>query len=58
MGVISQVDGLTDWTSELVVVHKASGKLCIGIDPQQLNKALKHQAYQIPTVEDLLPEIN
>ena len=55
--VISTVEEPTDWTSGIVVVHKSNGSLRICIDPQQLNKGLKRRTYQVPTVEELLPEL-
>ena len=54
---ISTVEEPTDWTSGIVVVHKSNGSLRICIDPQQLNKGLKRRTYQVPTVEELLPEL-
>ena len=57
MDVISEIGEPTDWTSSLVVVHKPNGSLRICIDTQQLNKGLKRRTYQVPTVEELLPEL-
>ena len=39
------------------MVHKLNGSLRLCIDPQQLNKGLKRRTYQVPTVEELLPEL-
>ena len=43
----------TDWISSMTVVKKSNGKLCICLDPQHLNKAIKREYYQLPTIEDI-----
>ena len=57
LGVIEHVDGPTDWTSALVVVHKTNGALRICIDPHDLNPALKRNKHPVPTVDELLPDM-
>ena len=47
----------TDWVSNVVVARKKNGDLRICIDPHALNKALKRERYQLPTLEDILPEL-
>ena len=37
---------------------KKSGALRVCIDPQALNKALKRERYQLPVLDDLLPELS
>ena len=36
---------------------KSDGSLCLCIDPQALNKALRREVYPLPTVDDVLPEM-
>eukprot|EP00795_Rhopilema_esculentum_P016164 gene16164-7528_t len=52
-----KVTGPTDWVSNLVIAEKPKGKLREFIDPQHLNKALKRSHYQLPLIEDALPEL-
>lgn len=58
LGVVSKVDEPTNWVSSVVVATKRSGQLRVCIDPLHLNKALKRERYQIPVLDDLLPELS
>ena len=55
--VIIKEEEPTDWVSSLVVTEKPNGKLCVCIDPQHLNRALKRSHYPLPVIEDILPEL-
>ncbi|KAI4897681.1 hypothetical protein NFI96_029695 [Prochilodus magdalenae] len=55
-GIIARVTDPTPWISNMVVVEKKD-KLRICIDPTVLNKALLRSHYQMPTIEEILPEI-
>ena len=57
LGVIAQVDRPTPWISSVVVATKKSGALRICIDPRPLNAALKRERYQLPILDDILPEL-
>ena len=57
LGVIAPIDEPTDWTSRMVVATKKSGDLRICIDPKPLNCALKRERYQMPILDELLPEL-
>ena len=37
---------------------KKSGALRVCIDPKPLNEALKRERYQIPVIDDLLPDLS
>ena len=56
--IIQKEEAPTDWISSLVVVKKQNGKLRVCIDPQPLNKALKRSQYQMPILDDILPELS
>jgi len=56
-GIISKVDGPTDWISSMVVVEKLSGDLRICLDPRNLNQYLKSDQFKIPTVEEMTVRI-
>ena len=57
-GVIIPVTKPTSWVSQLCVAEKKkSGALRICIDPKPLNKALKRPLYQLPVIDDILPEL-
>lgn len=55
-GIIAEQKEHTDWVSNLVLV-KRNNKLRVCIDPIILNKALKRPHYQMPTMNELLPEL-
>ena len=48
----------TDWVSNLVVTIKISGDLRVCLDPQELNKAIKREHFQLPTLDDILPNLS
>lgn len=56
--VLSKVDEPTSWVSSIVVRTKRSGQLRVCIDPCHLNRALKRETYQLPILNDLLPELS
>ena len=56
LGVINKVDGPTDWVSNLVIVEKDNGILRVYLDPRDLNKAIKHNHYKLPTAQDIIAQ--
>ena len=58
LGVIAKVDKPTPWVSSVVVATKKSGALRVCIDPKELNTALKRERYQLPVLDDILPELS
>ena len=56
--IIAPVKTPTDWVSSIVVATKKSGDLRVCINPQSLNKALKRENYQLPVLEDFLPNLS
>ena len=52
-GIIQKVDEPTDWVSSIVYVRKSNNKLCLCLDPKDLNKAIMHCHYKTPTMEEL-----
>ena len=48
----------TVWVSQMAVVKKPDGSLRICIDPQPLNDALQREHYKLPTLDDVLPNLN
>lgn len=57
LGVVIPVDKPTPWVSSVVVATKKSGALRVCIDPRPLNAALKRERYQLPILDDILPEL-
>ena len=55
-GITEKVTEPTEWISSMVIVAKPN-KIRICLDPRDLNKALKHFKYQLPTLEDILPRL-
>ena len=57
LGVIAPVEKPTPWVSSVVVATKKSGALRVCTDPRPLNEALKRERYQLPVLDDILPEL-
>ena len=57
INVIEKVDEPTEWVSQIVVVQKPDGKVRLCIDPKELNKALMREHYSIPTLKDVLHDL-
>ena len=51
LGVITHVDKPTDWVSSITYVQKANGKLCLHLDPNDLNEAICLNHHKMPTME-------
>ena len=52
-GVIRKVEEPTDWVSSMAIVEKPDGSLRICLDPRHLNKAIKREHFQLPTIDTL-----
>lgn len=55
--IITKEEGYTKWTSNIVLVRKSNNKLRLCIDPIKVNQALKNYKYQIPTLEESMPDL-
>ena len=49
--ILAPVQEPTSWVSSTVVVPKEDGKLHICLDPRDLNKAIRHEHYPLPTID-------
>ena len=52
-GVLKPIEKPTSWVSQMSVQPKKDGKMRICIDPRPLNKTLKREQYQLPTLEEV-----
>ncbi len=52
-GIIQDVEGPTDWLHNLVIAEKKNGNMRICLDPRPLNKVIKRERHQIPTMSDV-----
>ena len=57
MGVISRIEGHSQWCSPIVVVPKANGKVRICVDLTKLNKSVQRELHMLPTVDHLLAQL-
>ena len=57
--VIAPLRELTWWVSQFVIAvnSKKSGEPRVSIDPEALNAAQKGERYQIPVIDELLPDL-
>ena len=62
--IIEQVNHPTNWVSSMLVVSKPSTeaegetKLCISLDPRDLNLAIKREHFPMPTIEEIATRLN
>jgi hypothetical protein len=55
--VIALVTTPAKWVSALLVVAKGSNGVRLCLDPKELNKALIRTPYCMPTIQDILPQL-
>ena len=58
LDIIEKVDGPTPWVSPIVVVPKADGGVRLCIDMWEPNKAIKREKHIMPTLNDLISDLN
>lgn len=51
--IIAKVSGPTDWVNSMTVVRKPNGDLRICLDPRDLNKAIKREHFNLPTLDEI-----
>lgn len=56
-GIIKKAEEPSEWISSMLVVVKPN-KIRICLDPKDLNKAVQRPKFQLPTLEELLPELS
>ena len=56
--VIAKVDYPTAWISNLVAVRKPNGAIRVCIDPANLNKVINRNYFPMPTLDDVLSELD
>ena len=56
--IIEPVEGPTPWVNPVVVVPKAGGEIRLCIDMRRANEAIIRTRYNIPTVDELLQNMN
>ena len=56
-GIITKAVEPSQWISSMVVVAKPQ-KIRICLDPKDLNRAIQRPKFQMPTLEELLPELS
>ena len=58
LGVVEKQDAPTRWVSNMVLVRKPNNDIRICLDPKPLNKALQRSHYQIPTLDEVIPQLS
>jgi transposase InsO family protein len=58
LGIIEEVDSPSPWVNPLVVVPKSDGEVRLCVDMRQANPAVLRERYPIPTIEEVLQELN
>ena len=58
LDIIEKTTGPTHWASPVIAVPKFNGDICLCIDMRRTNLAVKRERHPIPTIEELLQEMN
>ena len=58
MDIIEHVNGPTPWVNPVVIVPKSNGEIRLCIDMRRANEAIVRERYPIPTVDEILQEVN
>ena len=58
LDIIEKVSGPSSWVSPVVVVPKPSGDIRLCVDMRQANMAVKREHYPIPTIDEVLQDLN
>ncbi|CAB4030059.1 Retrovirus-related Pol poly from transposon, partial [Paramuricea clavata] len=58
LDVIEGVEGPTPWVSPIVVVPKKTGEIRLCVDMREANKAVKREKHLIPTLDELITDLN
>ena len=58
LDIIERVEGPTPWISPIVVVPKKSREVRICVDMREANKAVKREKHLMPTIDDLIADLN
>ena len=56
--ILAPVQKPTPWISSMVAVPKRDGKLRICLDPRDLNRAIRRDHFQLPTIEDMATQLH
>ncbi|XP_060873973.1 uncharacterized protein K02A2.6-like [Metopolophium dirhodum] len=55
--IIEKVEEFTEWVHSIVIAKKPNGAIRICLGPQNLNKVIQREYFQIPTVEEILKQL-
>ena len=58
LDIIEKVSGPSTWVSPVVVVPKPTGDIRLCVDMWQANIAVKRERYPIPTIDEVLQDLN
>ena len=57
-GIIEKCSGPSSWISPLVCVPKANGEVRVCVDMRRANEAVIRERHPIPTIEDVMQDLN
>ena len=58
LNIIEKTTGPIYWVSPVIVVPKSDGDIRLCVDMRRANLAVKRERHPIPTIEELLQEMN
>lgn len=51
--IIAKINRANEWVNNLVIIEKPNKSLRLCLDPQELNKCIKREFYEIPSIDDI-----
>ncbi|XP_039307927.1 uncharacterized protein K02A2.6-like [Solenopsis invicta] len=51
--IIAKVNGASEWVNSLVIIEKPNKTLRLCLDPQELNKCIEREFFEIPSFEEI-----
>ena len=57
-GVIAEVHGYTEWVNSITPVQNPNGEIRLCLDPRDLNKVIKRNAWYMRTLDDILQQLS
>ena len=58
LDIIEKMSGPSSWVSPVVVLPKPSGDISLCVDMRQANVAVKREPFPIPTIDEVLQDLN
>lgn len=56
--IISKVNGANEWVNSLVIIEKSNKTIRLCLDPQELNKCIEREFFEIPSFKEISSKLS